>query len=168
MQPIQVYQTDEQGIYIPSVDPIMTDVLDGHHLIPAGCKTTPPPVLAARQAARTLNAAVDAGWEVLPNWVGFEYWTADRRHHFISEVGIEPPAGHLTADPGPTQAQLDRAATSEAKAALSKSDTTVLRCFEAGIPLPEEWRNYRAALRARVTAGTGTVPSAPSEYPAGT
>lgn len=59
----------------------------------------------------------------------------------------------------------------EAKAALVKSDTVVLRCFEAGVPLPVQWAEYRKALRAIAGAESGDstqpLPIQPG-YPAGT
>ena len=42
-----------------------------------------------------------------------------------------------------------------ARQALIKSDVTVLRCFESGIPAPASWIQYRASLRAIVGAPTG-------------
>lgn len=53
--------------------------------------------------------------------------------------------------------------------ALDASDTTVLRCIEAGVAVPAEWLAYRGALRAIVTDPTSAdaLPPRP-EYPAGT
>jgi hypothetical protein len=64
--------------------------------------------------------------------------------------------------PDPTPRHAD-----EARAALARSDVTVLRCVEAGLPVPADWRAYRQALRAIVSTGLGPVPPAPA-YPAGT
>lgn len=122
MQPIQVYQTDDEGIYVPSIDPIMTDVLDGHHLIPAGCKTKQPPQLAERQAARTLSASVDADWEVLPDWRGYTCYTTDGQRHDITEVGVEPPEGHSSTKPPPTPKQLAERRMAEIKFELAQID----------------------------------------------
>ncbi|MGF6641784.1 hypothetical protein [Paraburkholderia sp. MM6662-R1] len=58
-----------------------------------------------------------------------------------------------------------------ALAALSESDRTVMRCYESGIPVPAEWRDYRKALRSIVSATTGdpTQPLPPRPpYPSGT
>jgi hypothetical protein len=122
MQPIQVYQTDDQGLYLPTVDPIMTDVLDGHHLIPAGCKIKQPPPLAERQAARTLSAGVDADWEVVADWRGYTCYTPDGERHDITEVGVEPPAGHSPTKPPPTAKQLAERRTAEIKTELAQID----------------------------------------------
>lgn len=57
-----------------------------------------------------------------------------------------------------------------AQTALSKSDTTLHRCFEAGLPLPADWAVYRKALRA-IVGGSDTsstkLPAIPA-YPIGT
>ena len=57
-----------------------------------------------------------------------------------------------------------------AQAALDKSDITVLRCYSAAVPVPEEWQAYRTALRA-ITGLTDTtsvvLPTMPA-YPSGT
>lgn len=58
-----------------------------------------------------------------------------------------------------------------AMAALDESDTTVIRCYENGIPLPASWADYRKALRAIVGASSGdsaaALPARP-DYPSGT
>lgn len=53
-----------------------------------------------------------------------------------------------------------------AKSALDRSDTTVLRCYSAGIPVPPEWQAYRVALRGIVGSGVGPLPVQP-DYPEG-
>jgi limonene-1,2-epoxide hydrolase len=55
----------------------------------------------------------------------------------------------------------------QARQALSKSDTTVLRCFEVGEEVPSAWKAYRANLREIIASGTGTMPTRPT-FPAGT
>lgn len=57
-----------------------------------------------------------------------------------------------------------------AKNLLDKSDMTVLRCVENGIPVPADWAIYRKALRAILSAQTGDpskeLPTCPG-YPSG-
>jgi len=57
-----------------------------------------------------------------------------------------------------------------AQVALDKSDTTVLRCYSAGVAVPAAWQTYRSDLRAIFTGTDKTstaLPAAPA-YPAGT
>ena len=57
-----------------------------------------------------------------------------------------------------------------AQAALNKSDSTVIRCVSAGIPVPQSWQTYRNALRAMANGTDTTSTSLPSmpDYPFGT
>lgn len=56
----------------------------------------------------------------------------------------------------------------QAQAAITKSDISIIRCIEAGITVPAEWQEYRAALRAIISgSGTTTMPKMP-DYPEGT
>lgn len=48
-----------------------------------------------------------------------------------------------------------------ARAALTASDLTVLRCIEQGVSVPEAWATYRAALREAVRTGDGPLPTRP-------
>lgn len=67
-----------------------------------------------------------------------------------------------TPDPTPADDTVLRATL-----ALTESDRTLLRCFEADISLPVEWKNYRSALRKIIRSGSGTLPVRPP-FPPGT
>ncbi|MBA4709584.1 hypothetical protein [Aquitalea aquatica] len=72
--------------------------------------------------------------------------------------------------PSPSAAQQWDSYKIEAQSALQDSDTTVLRCYEAGLPFPPAWAAYRKALRAIVAAASGDpsqeLPARPA-YPEG-
>lgn len=157
MQPIRLYQTDPEGIWIPEAvvySQVFGDGENLQHLYPAGTRTKQPPELQAHQAARTMGPELDADWEVVADYVGYRYWLADRSEHVITDVGVSPPEGHLTTDPGPT---LKERATLE----LANTQSLVLACYEAGIAFPPEWRSYRTALRA-IAAGTSSASGMPA------
>lgn len=67
-----------------------------------------------------------------------------------------------TPDPEPADDTVLRATI-----ALTDSDRTLLRCFEADISLPTEWKDYRSALRKIIRSGSGTIPVRPP-FPPGT
>ena len=67
-----------------------------------------------------------------------------------------------TPDPEPADDTVLRATL-----ALTESDRTLLRCFEADISLPTEWKDYRSALRKIIRSGSGTIPARPP-FPPGT
>jgi len=67
-----------------------------------------------------------------------------------------------TPDPAPADDTVLRATI-----ALTESDRTLLRCFEADISLPTEWKDYRSALRKIIRSGSGTLPVRPP-FPPGT
>lgn len=67
-----------------------------------------------------------------------------------------------TPDPEPADDTVLRATV-----ALTESDRTLLRCFEADISLPTEWKDYRSALRKIIRSGSGTIPARPP-FPPGT
>lgn len=51
---------------------------------------------------------------------------------------------------------------------LQKSDQTVIRCAEAGVDVPSNWKSVRAALRKIIKNESGTLPLLPTDYPPGT
>lgn len=59
----------------------------------------------------------------------------------------------------------------QAQSALAESDKTILRCYEAAVPVPSAWATYRKSLRAIVSAASGDptqpLPAKPA-YPSGT
>ena len=122
MEPIRVFQTDHRGIWLPQVS-VFTEVLNGRHLYPAGTRSKVPPQLNANEAARTLGPAVDADWEVIPDFVGTIYWTSDGEEHVIDEVGLVLPEGALLVKPAPTVAQIAAKRIGEIKAELAVIDS---------------------------------------------
>lgn len=92
----------------------------------------------------------------------------------ISTLATDPDvvawveAGNVIgAPPGPTWPGYQ----AQARAILADTDLTVLRCYEAAVPLPTAWQTYRKELRAIVGAASGDatqpLPAKPP-YPAGT
>lgn len=60
-----------------------------------------PPKVDAHQAPQW-NAQHE-GWDIVPDYRGVSYWTADGMHHVITGLGIEPPTEALTAPPTPNE-----------------------------------------------------------------
>lgn len=71
----------------------------------------------------------------------------------------------------PDAAELRNQAQAAAKEALIRSDVTIVRCYEASIQVPDDWRVYRDKLRMIISAEIGVaidpLPDQP-DYPAGT
>lgn len=88
--------------------------------IPYNAVEFAPPLTGPREIAK-INAERTA-WTVIPYWVGHVYWLADRSKHKIEKAGVEPPAGALSEDPGPSlddiKADRIRAITSDCEAAI--------------------------------------------------
>lgn len=165
------YQTDAQGIYIGAVQCPPNPEEEGMFWVPFGAYEDEPPELQAYQAAT--RADVHSPWVVVPDFRGFTYWLADRSRVTITDVGVEPPEGHLTEDPGQTPAQRLATLKSNADAALQESDRVAARCVKFGVLYPEAWRVRDASLVAILNLPEDTDPDAVSwpddvPYPAGT
>lgn len=157
------YQTDLNGYFIGPIDCLPDPHEEGNWWNPASSYPDAPPEVGEHQVAKRVGDA----WLAVADFRAFQYWMPDRTVHVITEAEIEPPAGHLTEDPGPTPEQVAAALKADAQSLLDKSDQTVGRCFEHAVSVPQEWKDYRAALRSIVTSGIGVIPTRP-EYPAGT
>ncbi len=167
-----VYQTDADGYYLAEVELDASDISpdddDLVWLIPGGCIEPPPPVAQAGQIAKWVNGA----WALVTDLRGTAYWDpVSHAKHVIDAPEIEPPAGALLEDPGPSGAAKLLTLQRAARVALASSDISVLRCVERGLDVPAEWVSYRDSLRALVGAVDWTdalaLPTRP-EYPPGT
>lgn len=65
--------------------------------LPDTLTTIEPPHVSDHQAVQW-NAPRDR-WEIVADYRGFAYWTADGAYHVITALGVEPPADALTAPP---------------------------------------------------------------------
>lgn len=91
--------------------------------IPSGATSIEPPTTGEHETARWTGSA----WEVVLDWRGHIYWTADGQRHEIRELGIEPPADALTeAPPEP----LDKLASRR----RDEMDTSRDAALAAGMP----------------------------------
>lgn len=139
-----VSQLDAHGYFVAAVMADESPLEPGVYLIPGGAVDIPPPSVQPGKRAKL----VGDGWAIedLPSEPG-------------DDAG-DPPSVDPVA-----------ALQSLAKSALSESDITVIRCAEAGVPVPLAWRDYRAALRLIVSSDVGDpeagLPARP-EYPPGT
>lgn len=119
----RIYQLDEDGVWdglekFARPDPMN----EGEFLIPARCVEFPPPDAGPNQVARFIGG----GWTLSPDFRGTTYWLADRSSVTITQVGIEPPAGALDADPGPTSSEIKQARSIEiAKSLAAISDQKI-------------------------------------------
>ena len=160
------FQADSRDYYTGPIECPPNPEEPGKYWVPFGAYEDEPMPAGPFQIQKRIGGA-GGSWVLVPNYSGFEYWTPDRVKHVITEPEVEPPEGYLTEDPGPTPAQIAAQLKREAQALLDKSDQTVGRCYEGGVPVPEDWKVYRAELRAIVSTGLGSLPNRP-EYPAGT
>jgi hypothetical protein len=91
--------------------------------------------------------------------VQFDHWPTDAELAAAFPSYVAPPSAAWLAHQAQAQALLD------------KSDMTIIRCAENGVPVPATWAAYRKALRVISGATTGdptqVLPTAPA-FPAGT
>jgi hypothetical protein len=161
------YQTDDSGYYVGPVLGFLDPEEEDRWMPPFGAYADAPPLFGEHEIPQRVGDM----WTIVPYYFGFIYWTAERTKHEISERGIAPPDGYLTSDPGPSAAEIAEKTRLEliaqAQDLLQKSDITVLRCFESGVPVPAAWRTWRASLRSVAASGSGVIEAAPA-FPSGT
>lgn len=80
---------DYRGVDYWDIDGIKHTVEVLGENIPEGSILKPPPTLEENQAVVVKNGA----WEVVPDFVGVEYWDDNGQRHVISELGEEIPEG---------------------------------------------------------------------------
>jgi hypothetical protein len=91
-------------------------------------------------------------------WILLEHALAD---NLVTVNPYVPPVVNAT--------ELWKEFQAQAQLALDKSDLVAMRCFKAGIAFPTAWQSYVIALRAIVSASTGTASTLPTQpsYPVG-
>lgn len=92
------------GTGYPDPDPLDAE----NWLVPAHAFLDAPPVASEHQAVVRL----DNGWQLLPDYRGHIYYTADGVKHEIFALGVEPQMGALDQPPVPSaeeQAEIARA-----------------------------------------------------------
>lgn len=111
------------------------------------------------------SGAAEGGW--IP--VAFDADVTDEQMRNLG--ALRWVNGALSLDAAQVSSARWRSHQAQAKGLLDESDITVLRCAEAGVPVPQAWRDYRAALRLIVSSDIGDpdagLPARPA-YPAGT
>lgn len=157
------YQTDSNRLFTGPVlcprDPEEPD----RYLLPHAAYWDEPPIAGERQIQQRTEDL--AGWQLISDYRGLVYWTADRTRHEITEAGIEPPDGWLPEDPGPSPDELaaatKRTFLAQVAKLLKESDVTVIRCAEDGIPVPAEWKAWREHLRQLRRDESGVIGDPP-------
>lgn len=101
--------------------------------------------------------------EACPNQGDVDYTDSRYAAYF---AGLPPEIQKFLDEPANS---LPQPLAPAARAALDASDTTVLRCLEHAVAVPDEWQAYRATLRA-IASGASTPTALPTRpaYPAGT
>ncbi|EPC02478.1 hypothetical protein L861_08950 [Litchfieldella anticariensis FP35 = DSM 16096] len=84
--------------------------------------TVAPPLTGEHEAAQAINGA----WQVVADWRGHVYWTADGQRHEIRELGIEPPADALDEVPPEPLDNLAAAAMRRINAGYTAAMATIL------------------------------------------
>lgn len=100
---MQIYPLDAVGVWLGVAIEARPDPLTkGVFLVPANCAPSAPPQIGPNQAAQYINGA----WQIVPDFRGATYWLADRSKASITDVGVSLPIEYLSADPGPSLADL--------------------------------------------------------------
>ena len=178
---LQIYHYDQTtGAFLYQCDADQSPLEENVWLIPAYSTTTPAPETGSNEIALYLDGAslvpsdyTLGDWVIKADWRGVPLWDTTTGHPVsIAAIGQTPSEIGATDEPCPGEEYRwdgtawthdDAKASSlamkdlqgKARALLTASDTTLMRCYEAGIPLPAEWVAYRKALRAIISAKSG-------------
>lgn len=75
------------------------------------------------------------------------WWYDNDAHAPDGLVSITEAEAMAIANPPPTAEQQAAAVRAKRDALLAETDLIIIRCAEAGEPVPDEWKTYRQALR---------------------
>lgn len=129
------------------------DPMTGEPKVPRGAMTEPPPEFGEHEAARVAGG----GWEVVPDWRGHVYWSADGQRHEIEELGTEPPTDALPE--APKKSVAERVADAKRAVDVAAGDARA-RFISPGMLIDAEYVQAEEGARAFADAGyTGAVPS---------
>lgn len=132
------------GEYVGASQAIPDPLEPGRFLIPAHATEMEPPAAGDHEVAVFNGSA----WTLMPDFRGTEYWLEDGSKHAISAIGDVVPEGASLTEPEKDQEEnLAQAARAKRNALLRESDWVALRATETQTPIPQEWLDYRAALR---------------------
>jgi hypothetical protein len=131
------YQLDEWGFYQCDALADESPEEPGVFHLPGGCVWIAPPEHKDEHFRRFDREAQTWGYEYVP----------------------PPPA----PDPDTSHhASILAMYRMDVQTRLDKSDRTIARCFEDGITVPQEWREYRTALRLLMRSmSTDPIPDTP-------
>ena len=187
---MRIYNYDpETGEYLGDGLADESPLEPGVYLMPANATSKLVPTLKPGEAA----IFADDNWRVVADYRGQSVCALDADGYYSGPAALaldeSPDARRILADPPPAdlprpkwsgsvwtdgrtdeekQAQAQAALREAAQAALDKSDTTLLRCYEAGVAVPAEWATYRGQLREIVSGKSSAteLPVRPA-YPVG-
>lgn len=109
---MKIYHYDNLGVFVNSSDARVSPLEPGTYLIPARA-TTIPPMIPVAGKARVFTAGA---WTRVTDARG-RYYNQDRQEVYITDLGVELPAG-WTVEPRPrTQAEIEAIAAQEAREA---------------------------------------------------
>ena len=185
MATLTIYHYNSEGLYIGSSvldDSLGDKSITGAWMIPWGATDIKPPNLPANKGAKFLNGV----WELVEDFRGVVHYNKTTKEEVVIQT-IGQVADFLTnkipiEEPCKWDIQtntwiIDQEAVDlnvlgelklSARQTLTASDLTVLRCVEAGIILPVEWKNYRVQLRAIISGSSIVNLPIKPVYPAGT
>lgn len=136
----------ETGEFLGQSAALPDPLEEGRFLVPAYATDAPPP-----ESGQNKVAVFDGqSWVLKPDFRGTVYWLSHGDKHTITEIGETVPEGAFLeepAPPAPTPAQIADEARAQRDALLAACDWVAIRANELGEPVPQDWADYRQALR---------------------